>query len=68
MPFNANGLFEYGKLIQRYEKAESQLIMLTGCNLDTLLTKLYAGYTLEPPKFQTLTMAELAEAEMEEAE
>ena len=68
MPFNVNGLFKYGELIQRYEQAESQLIMLTGCNLDALLKKLYAGYTLEPPKTQFLSMVELAEQAMEENE
>lgn len=68
MPFDVNVLFEYGKLIQCYEQAESQLIMLTGCNLDTLLKKLYAGYTLEPPKTQFLSMVELAEQAMKAAE
>ena len=67
MPFN-NAIFEYAKLLSRYEKAEQQLIMLAGCNLDTIIRKLMAGYTLEPPKTQFLSMVELAEQAMEAAE
>ena len=68
MPFDVNVLFQYGKLIQNYEQSESQLIMLTGGNLEALLQKLYAGYTLEPPKSHTMSLADLAEVEMEGAE
>ena len=47
--------------LSEYKELESQLIQLSGYRLKTVVTLLAAGYTLEPPKYELTSMAELGE-------
>lgn len=41
--------------LDSYHELEDELIMLTGFNVSTLVNKLKAGYTIEPPVEENLT-------------
>lgn len=60
-------IFDYARAIRRYEELCSKLEVLSGHRLTELVDLFVAGYTLEPPKENTMSMAELAD-EMEEGE
>lgn len=53
-------LYEYARILERYERLENELIKLAGCNLESIIGKLALGYTLEPPVPRVSSMAELA--------
>lgn len=43
-------LIDAADIMDAYDKQENELIKLTGFNVSTLVNKLKAGYTIEPPK------------------
>lgn len=43
-------------LLNSYHELEDELIMLTGFNVRTLVDKLEAGYTIEPPEDDKCTL------------
>ena len=51
------------KALQKYNEMETVLIQLTGHNMEKLIELFAAGYTLEPPQYLKLSIADMCEEE-----
>ena len=47
------------RVCQKYEKQNTALVQLTGCDITELIELFAAGYTLEPPKYEDNNLSDL---------